>query len=873
MKKKFFKKLSFVLALAMMISVIAPAASAFAASGLKLNSTNKYLHLDVEGKDEYNFNFTAGKKKGYQYFWYSTNEKVATVNAKNGVTTAKGAGKTTIICEVTDKDGEYVDTVKATVTVRDNIKEVKISNPVESLQVNEEHDFNRSYVTVAGNTKGSESVTRWTVEPSEGATINDKGVFVATEAGEYTVTARSFQSKAKYNDWKKDPVANAKYVLAEDSVVVKVAPTMIEAKQLTKSTAKVVFGADMSKEVNKSNLKVYSLVNDVRVNQLVKDVKFNAEGTEATVELYVDFASEGNYLFVYEDMEKGFKAAKLNDPAEVDRVEIAFNTMEYLKSPETLTVKLYNKNGVDITSPTLTSRVTYRLEEGSQGYISGNDQLYLFNKDDKAIVTATFHTYTYDEVTFKENVIEGTGVVVAVDAATYELDNTTEWTFGDQGSNPDWSKSLTKTLAAGDLNKKLYARVKKTDGKTYAYSYAGTFDNGEHDNKLTFGSSDDSVLIVYEDGTVYPVKAGNAVIISYYNGVARDAIAVTVQGERKVATFTADKYVVNISNSAYVEATDKIKLTVKDQLNADWPNVSVAVEPLSGNPTTGASPIAIGSHGDEIAINGAGAGEGSWKYLVKGYDRQFMITVNVQAPKRGNDVTDGLEGVVRWDLSLDNYTVDTKVENNKVLKSVTPTLIGYAANGVACYKADFSSNAGRFFYKVNDTVQDSASFAVATAGETISTPAATTSTPAITSVSGTSVDKEAKGAYIVTVYEKVDGNDILRGTRSFEVKDTTPAPTVVREKQVTAETNILKAVRDAFKVSLNGNAIDDTRLYNVTYVVDGVKHTVDTNDDVITAGKTVFVESVKFMETYVQNDVTYAVEYTATINANITVGR
>ena len=48
MKTKFFKKLSFVLVVAMVLSLFVPAAGAFAASSVKLNSTKKYLHLDVE---------------------------------------------------------------------------------------------------------------------------------------------------------------------------------------------------------------------------------------------------------------------------------------------------------------------------------------------------------------------------------------------------------------------------------------------------------------------------------------------------------------------------------------------------------------------------------------------------------------------------------------------------------------------------------------------------------------------------------------------------------------------------------------------------------------------------------------------------------
>ena len=94
MKTKFFKKLSFVLAVAMVLSVFAPAAGAFAAGEPKLNSTKKYLHLSGKpGSNEFNFNIK-NKVKGWKYFWESADEAVAEVNEKNGVVIATGVGKT-----------------------------------------------------------------------------------------------------------------------------------------------------------------------------------------------------------------------------------------------------------------------------------------------------------------------------------------------------------------------------------------------------------------------------------------------------------------------------------------------------------------------------------------------------------------------------------------------------------------------------------------------------------------------------------------------------------------------------------------------------------------------------------------------------------
>ncbi|HHX11312.1 MAG TPA: hypothetical protein GX731_00695, partial [Clostridiales bacterium] len=114
MKRNFFKKLSFVLASAMVLTTLAPASGALAAAGPKLNSTNKYLHLGkVEEKlNEFNFNIN-NKGKGWKYEWTSANDKVAKVNAKNGVATATGVGKTKVTVVIADKDGEEVTKLSA----------------------------------------------------------------------------------------------------------------------------------------------------------------------------------------------------------------------------------------------------------------------------------------------------------------------------------------------------------------------------------------------------------------------------------------------------------------------------------------------------------------------------------------------------------------------------------------------------------------------------------------------------------------------------------------------------------------------------------------------------------------------------------------
>lgn len=863
MKTKFFKKLSFVLVVAMVLTLFVPAVGAFAAKAPELNSTKKYLHLDVDKKNEFNFNIS-NKGKGWSYAWESDNEDVAVVNEGNGVTTATGVGEAEITVYITDADGEDVDELTATVIVRDNIKEVTIKNPVDgTIAVGEEHDFDRSFVTVSGSTKKTSGITRWIIDPAEGATIDEKGVFVATEAGEYTVTALSFQSKARYNNWLEDPVAYAGEVLDTDETTVVVGSSIVETKQVDSSSFSVEFDTAME-DLTADKFSVYLVVGTTNVNQLVKEVKMSDDKKTATVTMYLPFTDESNYVVKVAGLEDSFKAAKV-DAKEVASVELSISEMEYENSPKALTAVLKNAAGVDITTPALQAQVSYSLEDGSKGYLVGND-LYLFNKGDVAIVKITFNTMVFNETLLDFDKVYGLGTVTAVDTVTHTLGSATDMTLAT--SSPDWSKASVNKLAAGDTGYSVWARVKKTDD-SYIYS--------ETDTKFTFASSNDSVLIVDKFGTIYPVTKGTAIIICYYDDAPRATFAVEITDARKVVQFTPNKTTATITNSTSVAATDKFEITIKDQLGEDWAGtIGYSVEGLNGNPE-GISPVDIITSYDtkEIAVTGAGATKGTWRYLVKGYDLQFMLTVNVQEPTVDGD----LDEVKVWKLTLDKTTVDKAVANKDAVKSITPTLTGYAANGVACYVADFSTD--KFSFKVNNVDQGNAtSFVVTETGATIKTPTKDVSGPAITAVSGESITGKATGTYTVVAYQHKDGADIVRGNVVFSVVDNTKKATYVLENAVTSKTNLLEAVRDAFKVQFDGSDVDDEDLYNVEYVLAGTSGTdTDAENNVVTnvtipSGTDVFIKSVKFMKNYDKdddNDKKIAVEFTVDINRTIKI--
>ena len=132
--KSFFKKLAFVMALAMVVSMVAPAGSALAAeSGVSLQGTKTIVEtyeLDKVGATV-DFSFQGAPKDWKSTFkWTSSNEAVATVD-KAGIVTAVAAGTATIKITA-GADASYAETVVVTVKA----EEVKGDFEITQLSTN-----------------------------------------------------------------------------------------------------------------------------------------------------------------------------------------------------------------------------------------------------------------------------------------------------------------------------------------------------------------------------------------------------------------------------------------------------------------------------------------------------------------------------------------------------------------------------------------------------------------------------------------------------------------------------------------------------------------------------------------------------------------
>ncbi|MDF2542742.1 MAG: hypothetical protein K0S47_2460 [Herbinix sp.] len=802
MKKNFFKKLSFVLALAMVLSTITPA-GAFAATKLSLTAAKKYLHLDVDGLNKYNFDINGTKGKGWTYNWYTANENVATV-AKNGVVTAEGVGSTKVVCEITDKSDELVKELSATVVVRDNIKSLTITNTPKDgkLNVKVENDFNRSFVTNSGSTTKTSAVTRWTVD-KEGATINaDNGKFVATKAGEYVVTARSFQSTEKYNTWlvSKDDTL----VLATATYKVTVAATMESAKQIDKDTVQVTFTAPVTDVA--ANMTISSLVaaTGTKIKQVIKEVKMNAENTVATVDMYIEFTADTTYVVDFTGMENvQFKAATKND-TDVTDMQIV-TTQATVGTAKAIEVKLLNKDGVDITTANLLTRVTFTSSSDRAYYNPSTKELTMYTKGDTSNITAVFHTWKYDTTTGKEiGIIEKTGVITCVDVVTVTVGAVSAYTIVNDNA-PDFDK-VSHTLAADDQTYRLYVKAKKSDNETYA--------NSKDDANFSFTTSDNSVLIVSPSGTLWPIKAGSAVVVVKYGDTVIDALTITINPKREASIFNLDNAVFSLSNDVTVNDSKTVKLEVLDQYQKPVVLKDVSITLNAGSVSDNLIVGSVSGSASQITFNASGADAGSYTYTVKANGQTRFININVQEPKEQPNPLSAY-----YKLNLSATTLDMNVKSDDKTEILTVKIYGYASNNVANDVRPVSG--GSFTVEVTKP-NGSVDNALLNADGTITFANA---------VSGSAVTKLDKGVYRLRLLEGNKVHDIA----TVEVKDTQATPTVTFDRTVSEKTDRDQAILDCIVVKLSGVAQDDSKI------------TIE-NAGIYGSGKEVFVKYVKFTE-------------------------
>lgn len=674
---KFFKKLAFTTAFAMVVTTVAPAAPAFAAKSPTLNAKSKTLLLGSEERNDFDFNLN-NKVSGSKYKWTTSNAKVATVKS-NGYVTAVGNGKAVISLKITLPTGKTT-TLKANVTVKTNATSAVVTNvPETSIKVGETWNLNRSYTSEAGKTT---DVTRFVItsENAADATINaETGHFTATKPGVYTVKVIFAQSAAKF--------AEGTYTAVSEDVTVNVAG-ITKLTQANKNTLNVEFGAP----VEASDISVFRPVSTSKVNELIKKVTLSDDKKSAKVELYLDLAKDTTYGVEL----KGSNAltvvgADVNKITSKSTVEIITNEVVVKAdgSATKIDVKLYNEDGVELND-SLLSYVELSSDSNTSYLNAAAKEITFYKVDDVATITAKVRTYEYDATGTEVAGDIDVQVIKAVSEASLVTSGVSKATVLLKGEDLNSFKTINKQVPLNDTDARLVAQVIE--------SKAGLKDveinSDTNAGRFVFETTDPSVLIVDAQGKLYPVKEGSAVVFVKYSATGADhkvigTETIIVTAKRQVTRLTINnEETVNItlSNSALLNKTAKVTFKALDRLNVvDASETQKVKLEVLGNYTDVKKAEILADLGlvtptntdkkleyTVSTVNFATAGTYQIKATLGTIVKVFTITVSV--PK---DTT-----VVNVKLALDTTSVDLKVDSDNKTKNVSVTLEGLASNGV-----------------------------------------------------------------------------------------------------------------------------------------------------------------------------------------------
>lgn len=834
MKKSFFKKLSFVLALAMIVSVIAPAAGVFAASKPAVNTSKKYLFLGETGKNEYDFNIK-NKVKGSTYTWTSSDKKVATVNKKTGYTTAVATGKTTVKCTI--KVAKKTYTVKASVIVKDNIKTLTIANKPagDKLAVDAANAFSTTFTTCGGSTAKTTAVVKWAVTDKDGkattgAAITDKGEFKATVAGTYKVVAAAFQSNAKFESWK--TTQNQKLVLATDTATVTVAPSITAVKQFNTTKFTVTFDTDMSKSDIATKASVYKVIAGQRISsgaEKIKTVTYDTTGKIATIEMYAAFDSATEYNFVYGDLTGKFTSAEvaLANIKSIEMTDATVYTTATAGTSIAANVVAKNADGVIIYTgedSAFANYLTYAVNgDQTKLFIGGSGTgvvAYCSTVGYASTITVTYTNSILNSTTNKyESVsLKATGNVIAAKPDTDVNTSTMQYYLGT--SAPTSTSTWTNTsfnIAAGDTTQIIYTRYKLNNAtSTTDYSTDSIA------SVFSYTSSDNSVAIT-NGAKITAIKAGTVTVVVKNVSTSKvvGTFNVTIGASRTFVNVEMADYSTTVGNNATYGETGTVTAYAKDSQGDSFAPSSIVFTPSNAGISCSYS---VEAYTNKISLNATAHGVPAGSYAVKvaftGKDTTINRTFTLVVGESNTTATQVLAG---YSVVLSKTSVDVKEAS--ALNDATIAVYGVNA-------------AGYRFSQLNDsqfTVAATYNGSAVTPSSIITEGAlATTSTGSSIAIvragsaAGTFVPL-TKGTYTIsatTTGVTVPGKTIntILGYAALVINDTTTATYTPGNLVVSkaAHPTIDSAVKSAFTFYLNGYNVTSTEgfskgMYIVSY--------------------------------------------------------
>lgn len=800
MKKIKIKQLALLFVMALVVGIFS--SSMILAANPAMNSTKKVIYMGRENKDNFQFKVN-NQVKGWKYAWKSSNTKIATVNS-SGKTIAKGVGRTTISVKITDSKGKAVKTLKSTIVVRDLMVDVKIDNPINTLKVNEGYAYKRSYITESGSQKRSSSISRWTIEQNGKvvtdkniATIDNKGLFVAKEAGTYDIYVRTFQSKAKYDQWLSDNTRyknNVNAVYKTTVEVTPVKPLLVSQTIETKSSIKMIYNLDMrSSGIDKSTLhKVYGTT-EYAVSDGIKSVEFDSTGKIVTINFKNDFETGFRYRLKYSGQVEEFEYVKASKSA-IKSIRFTQNPIKvYVDGGEGVNlsklVNAYDERGNMIyTGEELGSYLRFETNDYSKASILGNT-LYMYDDNASATIKAVYEETIYDYNTYYTTEViklETQALAVGTKTDTSIIPGSMGYILSPEPITPNpnvdsgWTTNFR--VAKGE-HFYLYARYKTANKDGYQLA-TYRFESADL-NKVIINSGNFAGF--YSTGTV-------DILVKDMNNNIVDVIKVTVLDSRRLDTaIPVGGLNATLSNSNNITDEARVKFTLTDNLGDPY-NFAAPSIVLKESPKTGiggdaylrtSSTVEKGQV--ELIATAKNARPGMYVYEVEFYRGSLpaikhLVRVNVIDGNTNKEV-------VNWIMELPNL-IDLKNEPNA---KVTANVYGINSLGVKVEQLVLSDTINGYALKVykNSVLQTGTSIV----GNVIN------------------IAELGTGNYTIQAVVPVSGHTSKRqvgallGGGNINVIDTNIKKVEVKNDRVNAGVT-REVINNAFTFILNGKVVD-----------------------------------------------------------------
>ena len=589
MMKSFFKKLAFVMALAMVVSMAAPAATtASAAEEMKIGYQNgaviTELNLtEVRSSEDLKAVGAPSNWKELGINWVSSNPAVATVD-NAGVVTAVSAGTADIMATC----GDYTVTITVNCFADAKAYDVTIGTADErsitekTLKVGAEFDFAFFGVKDYGRDKVNNApryFCEWDSTDTAVATVDKNGLVKAVAPGKAKITliVWNLATGTKHN------VTPTWVTVAADAT-----PTPVDVVanlNKTQNTIEVTFPA--TTELALADVEMYRVFNADDDNNgdgvidardafepyqdfyvyAVKDVK-DTNKTVWTLTTFDDFADGATY----EVRVKGYEAEQfVASVGPVAKVVAWEKTPASLASDEgdvdaiaaTLGVTLYDAKGVDVTTRLVNgvanndiSNISYELTSESNAYNLYDNEIMFYEKA-TAVVKAIFDDY--DATT----PIESTPIAVTPSPVkAYGVAEIVAWTVFNTNDSSwscvDWNGNLSKVVPADEESYVIVTLLKDTRGNYFSTHLEGTEKKYKDANGVehVVHWTEDSDAAFWINGAYVEYKAmspdkmlveTDGTIKSYEKGTARFALYLYDYNKQTVDGLVRELYSQNLT--------------------------------------------------------------------------------------------------------------------------------------------------------------------------------------------------------------------------------------------------------------------------------------------------------------------------------------